>query len=276
VSANIERLVALVRRDLGAVDVRVVAKDEAPAQDDPLSLRRPMSGDRILIATFAEPPTDVDARTRRLDMMIDSFRDVTIEPVLAPSRPPPASSLHEELRGLAERAGAIDALVIDARSPIVWGAADADRVSKPEDTQPPAEVVRLDDHRAGIERPSGERASRSERPPPVTSDTMEVEAPSTPTDRALDAVRALPVLSSLHKGGHLHHAERGDDFGFVARSFAGIYVLIVVFRTAHDELRAERAVQQSLPIIERLVLALPPLDPTPMAGAMAMRRVRRR
>jgi hypothetical protein len=271
-SPAIDRLISLVRRDLGADDVRVVSKDEAPAQDDPRSLRRPIPGDRVIIATFTEEPTDVDARLRRLDMMIDSFRDLIDEPAFAPSRPPPGSSLHEELRALAERAAAIDALVIDARSPIVWGAADADRVSKPEDALPPAEVVRLDDR-----RPSGDRVSgASERPPPVVSETLEVEAPATPTDRALDAVRALPVLSSLHRGGHLHHAERGESFGFVARSFAGIYVLIVVFGAAHDEVRAERAVQQSLPIIERLVLALPPLDPTPMAGAMAIRRVRRR
>jgi len=185
---------------------------------------------------------------------------MTEPPTLTPSRPPPAASLHEELRALAERAGASDALVIDARSPIVWGAADAERVSKPEDASPPAEVVRLDDRRpgadrSGIERTSGERFSSerrsgaSDRPPPVTSETLQIESPATPTDRALDAVRALPVLPQLHKGGHLHHAERGDDFGFIARSFAGIYVLIVVFQTAHDELRAERAVQQSLPII---------------------------
>lgn len=275
---TIDRLVALVRRDLGADEVRVVTTNEAPAQDDPRSLRRPLPGDRMLIATFAEPPSDADARIRRLDMLIDSFRDLMTEPSIAPSRLPPASSLHEELRALAERAGAVDALVIDARSPIVWGAADAERVSKPEDTSPPAEVVRLDDR-----RPSGERITATQHPPtptpPLTAPAsleLAPELPVTPTDRALDEVRSLPILASLHRGGHLHHAERGSDFGFIARSFAGIYVLIVVFTTAYDELRAERAVQHSLPVIERLVLALPPLDPTPMAGAMAMRRVRRR
>jgi hypothetical protein len=52
-----------------------------------------------------------------------------------------------------------------------------------------------------------------------------------------------------------------------------------VFAGEFDELRAERAVLESLHRIERLVLALPPLDPDPPrqgAGVIAMGRPRRR
>ena len=269
----VERLIQLVKRELAAADVSVVAED-AVGPDDPNALRRTLPGQRVLVARFSEPPADPEVRLRRLDMLIESFRALLegSSESRAPSRTPPAMSLHEELRGLAERTLASDALVIDARSPIVWGAADEDRVSRPDDSQPTAEIVRLDDHRA-----SGERFAPSEPPPRPAPELTEVPAaPLTRTDRAIAIVRALPVLISLHKGGHLHHAERGDDFGFVARSFAGIYVLIVVFDAPFDELRVERAVQHALPTIERLVMALPPLDPTPMAGAMAIRRGRGR
>ena len=72
--------------------------------------------------------------------------------------------------------------------------------------------------------------------------------------------------------------DRDDSYGCVARSFAGIYVLIIVYDGPFDELRAERTVADGLPRIERLVLALPPLDPkpAPIAGIMAVRRGRRR
>ena len=43
-----------------------------------------------------------------------------------------------------------------------------------------------------------------------------------------------------------------------------------------DELRAKRATVHALPIIERLVLALPPRDPVPTSGAVALPRRRRR
>jgi hypothetical protein len=63
------------------------------------------------------------------------------------------------------------------------------------------------------------------------------------------------------------------DFALIARSFAAIYVLVVVFRGPFEELRAKHAVTHALPAIESLVLALPPRDPPPtIAGAKAMRR----
>jgi hypothetical protein len=53
---------------------------------------------------------------------------------------------------------------------------------------------------------------------------------------------------------------------------------VVVFEAPFDELRAERAVAESLARVEQLVLALPPLDPSPEAGAgvVAIRRPRRK
>jgi hypothetical protein len=250
---SFDRLITLVRRELAADDVRIIdAGDEVP--DGALSAQLP-SG-KLLVATFAANIDDRDARQRRLEMLAESFGESLRAG--AASRPPPAQSLHSELQGLAQRAGAIDAVVIDAQSPVVWGAAEDD------DAAPHLlardNVISLDAH-----RPSGERLSEKAPPP---------RDPPAST-RAVDAVRALPEIHSLHRGGHLHQTFTEPGFAWLAKSFAGIYVLILAFEGAFDELRAERAVTISLPAIERLVTALPPLDPTPVAGAAAIRRRRR-
>jgi hypothetical protein len=96
------------------------------------------------------------------------------------------------------------------------------------------------------------------------------------TRRAIAEVRALPEMPSLHKGGHLRHMVTEPAFGYVARSFAAIYVLILVFDGPFDELLAKRAVAQALPVIERLVAALPPLEPPPPTAGVAAMRARRR
>jgi hypothetical protein len=97
------------------------------------------------------------------------------------------------------------------------------------------------------------------------------------TRRAIALIRKLPSLDLLHKGKHLRQVERGDSY-YLVLSFSSIYLLCMVFDGDFDELRAERAAQESLPRIERLVLALPPLhpDPQPTGGVVALRRPRRR
>jgi hypothetical protein len=96
--------------------------------------------------------------------------------------------------------------------------------------------------------------------------------------RAIPIVRALPEIEQLPKGGHLHAAHAEAGFGYVARSFAGIYVLVLVFEGPFDELGVRRATQAALPAIERLVLSLPPRDPSTQGAkvAVAIRRLRRR
>jgi hypothetical protein len=98
--------------------------------------------------------------------------------------------------------------------------------------------------------------------------------------RALRVVRALPEVAALRKGKPLRYVQRSGDAPLVAHAFASIYLLVVVFEPnkVFDELRAERAIVQSLPRVERLVMALPPHEPEPTqgAGVIAMRRPRRR
>jgi hypothetical protein len=58
----------------------------------------------------------------------------------------------------------------------------------------------------------------------------------------------------------------GEGLGYFARSFAGIYILVAYFPGAFSELRVEGAALHALPLIERHVLGLPPVDPNPPGG----------
>jgi hypothetical protein len=267
VEADLERFLALVRRELGADDVRLLdVPDEAPgsargdvpeteggaAPPDPCELRCRLPDGRWLGARFAAAPPDADLKQRRLEILVGTF-DVVVEADSSSprsSRPPVADVLHDELEALRERAGALNAIVIDANSPVEWGAAH------------PQEVIPLE--------PRTPAAARGE-------DGRDVElSAAVASRRALNTVRNLPELGALRRGKHARYVERAGEVPFIAHSFAGIYLLVVVFDAPFDELRAERAIQDSLPRIERLVLALPPLDPRPYAGVAALRRPRRR
>jgi hypothetical protein len=281
-----ERFLSLAKRELAADDVRLLATDEA-VPDAPNALVTRLRDGRHVVASFAEAPRDRDALERRLAMLAATFADALATPPSerTRARPPVATSLHEELKVLAARARAIDVLVIDVDSPVIWGSAglpskpraqtdkllrdvSARELAVPDDDSRPTQDMRApaesspmasmlddDDERAGA-------ASPSEEP----------EA----TRRAIAAVRREAEIAGLHKGRHLRHVARDTDF-VLALSFSGIYVLCLVFDGPFDELRAERAAHESLPRIERLVLALPPLDPEPqpMGGVIAFRRRRR-
>jgi hypothetical protein len=309
--APLEEFLAIIRRDLAAEDARIL-EPGAPSQNEGAVAERTLPGDHRLVVKFASTPPDLDALLRRLDMLVDSFQTMLTSELTgaraAPSggeRTSAARSLHDELAALAKRAGAIDALVIDARSPVVWGAAVEERIEPPElpSVPPPAPsgVMDAPREREAIIRvvkppvrrlraaPGRKSSGKSEPPAPrgakpdrrsglgrihrVPDPEPEPTGRHPASDRAIQAVRDLP---EIHKGGHIHESASQPDFGYVARSFAGIYVLVLVFHEPFDELRAKRATVHALPIIERLVLALPPLDPAPMAGAMALPRRRRR
>jgi Type II secretion system (T2SS), protein E, N-terminal domain len=375
--STLEEFLAIVTRDLGAASAHVVDSSEAPPEDA-ATLHCDLPGGRRILVRFAAPPEGAAPLQRRLEMLASAFTDLVPGALpgdgrLRSSRPPPARSLHEELAALVQRAGAVEAMIIDGHSPVVWGAAGEDPVledlhaagtpqphlallhsvgsedvaadqygltsaqgvrvdpgamavvpravcarhrilpiartgdrlviamADPRDADAVYDVVlttgldvepvfagesmaaffqhlddggdthTYDDVMAAI--PEGTRAAREDR----ARRARTTWARTVLTRRALAEVRALPELEGLRKGGHVRHMVSGPGFGCVARSFAAIYVLIVVFEGPFDELLVKRAVAQALPTIERLVAALPPLDPPPpTAGVAAMRGRRRR
>jgi hypothetical protein len=272
-SDPLERLIGLVRRELGADDVRVL-EGSLPAVAAPNVIHGTFPDGRKLAVAFASAPASREALVRRLDMLILTFAQ-SLEEDGTTRREPRASavqSLREELRALVARAQAVDAVVIDANSPVVWGSAvDGQPVRHDLGNVELVDVSRhqlVESGRAA----DGDPFADEEAPEPPEGEI------ATLTSRAIREVRALPALVEMPKGRQMAHTSREESFGCVARSFAGIYVLVVVYDGPFDELRAERTIGEGLPRIERLVLALPPLDPkpAPIAGVMALRRGRRR
>lgn len=246
-----QRLAQLIKRDLGAVEVGIRDIGERDATSIMHVIAVTIDEVRELVLCFDEAPSEPEAAQRRAEMLVDSFRDLLAEDDAERSPRVPEILLHDELRALAEEAGAVDAVVIDAQSPVVWG--DAFAAS----TTP--QVVENVDNVIAMPGVHLELPGEAWRQRDVVR-------------RAVDAVRALPQLGALPKGGAFSHHGQSEGSSFVARSFAGIYVLVVVFGDAVDDLRTERAVAAHLPRIERAVLALPPLEPEPAGGAGAMRR----
>jgi hypothetical protein len=286
------RFSALVKRELGADDVRILDPADTPSAA-PNVLYAPLVGGKQIAVTFITAPDDSPALLRRLEILARTFAHALEERSEArPHRPPVAASLHDELKALARRGQAIDAMVLDAHSPVVWGSAHA---PVPQRLAPGVEGVgesleRLEEsrrellrviHEIGSEPAAfgGDDADDAVVPPaPESLDVLsDNDAAPDVTHRAIHEVRELPGIPALRRGRPLLHIVREAEFGYVARSFAGIYLLVIIYDAPFDELRAERALVEAMPRIEGLVLALPPLDPgpAPTANVIAFRRRRR-
>ena len=362
----------VVKKSLGAKDVRILSEDDAPTTASHALICELPAG-QLLAVTFADVAANQDSARRRLEMLVRAFASTL---AIAPSEPAPgipkARALNDELAALVERAGALDAIVIDANSPVVWGGASFELGEMVQDEPEPDNVIRIDRQSAAARRSDlldrarelGVRMLEALAIDPramtlvpreicekhrvvplfgggsglllamadatdvtaihdtVLATGLEVEPglanerliqfvlawnqlgdarsvgdmvgaldpeqralrealAATVRDRwirhfavrkAIQVVRGMPEMTTLYRGGHLHRSVIEPEFALIARSFAAIYVLIVVFGGPFEELRAKHAVTHALPAIESLVLALPPRDPPPStAGAKAMR-----
>lgn len=302
-----DRFLSLAQRELSADDVRLLEHDQDPPKADNVVVA-PLPDGRHVVASFRDEPKDKDALSRRLAMLAGTFAEALASPPSERmrSRQPVVTSLHEELKALAQRARAHDVVVIDGDSPVLWACASirarprartemllrdvSDReLSAHDEPSNPSPLHAVPDESGPLEQtaPTG---NLRVAPPPVDSapavswsqlDEADEEIDDIPeeepeiTQQAIGLIRQLPSLDLLHKGKHLRHVSR-DGAYYLVLSFSSIYLLCVIFDGEFDELRAERAAQESLPRIERLVLALPPLDPDPqpVGGVAALRRRR--
>jgi hypothetical protein len=369
-STHISEFLELVKKRLGAADVRVLPEEEG-TRPSPGELMCELPSGQFLTVSFDVAPTDPHGTRKRLEMLVQAFASVLTQSDQEPARLEKEQALREELQTLVGRAGALDAFVIDAHSPAVWGRAFDSPVELELDEpfHGPENVVGIDGKPISF-RPS-DLASRAREigvravealaidpralhllpqsfcekysllplfasggalllsmADPTNLDAiyeavrltgLEVEptlaseklvrfvlkwnygapAREKPHDeplhdpgnetlaasvrdrwqrhfafhRVFGQVRGMPELATLHRGGHLNRTLNMTDLVCVTRSFAGIYVLVTVLRPPLDELRAKSAISQALPLVEALVLALPPRDPPPtIAGAGVMRR----
>lgn len=213
-SVALERVLDLVKRELGAIDARLELGGEPPS-DPHLVWTKAGEGAR-LVAVFDEPPEAPDAARTRLFALVRSFTS-TVEKVIetAPLQdvtPGARTKLDETLHALAAaHETAAVALVIDEQSSHVWGQAS----------------LRDDDVAVDLE-------AVAERARAQTEDWCIEQEP----------------------------------LALASRRFATIYRVVIAFDGPFSEMHVRGRVRKALPIIERLVVQLPPLDPTPKGGTV--------
>ena len=306
---TLRRLAEIVRRELGAKNARIEIGGDPP--DDPAALWRELPAGFRVVALFEGPPADPAEKLARLNALVDSFSTVASEAAAArPAiRVPVIHALAVALADLAASAGGVGAAVIDVTSPMVWGSSDTSR-SEAEDVEAALSAAALDERAraAGVDAAAmlaldpgalGPALAGSEAGVALAADlgrllrVIQQRAPARGRDaagwrrhlliaRAIASARRLIV--SPPQPGHLRASGSEEGFGFLARDFATIYVLLVAFDGPFVGLHAEGALVHALPRIERLVLALPPAPP-PTGGAeakagrvvsLALRRRRKR
>jgi hypothetical protein len=290
----LHRLLELVRRELGASDARAEVGGRDP--EDPRLVHCRFGDDWRLVACFDTPPPDPNEVLRRLRALAESFSGVTegaLESGPA-ARELAVRRLDDELEALIDRAGATSAVVIDAQSPVIWGASGAHRGGEDVDTTlKTAEAIaaadsagvdlaqlvgadpdqaRLELERRGLERDvAGFLSREAERLRREGQRSGAAWRRHLLTCRAIAAVRRRQG-ESAQDASHLNEIARGEDWAYLVRAFATIYCVILVFDSRFSELHAEAALVHALPLIERLVLALPPVEPPPKPGKVVRLR----
>ena len=83
----------------------------------------------------------------------------------------------------------------------------------------------------------------------------------------IEATREHP----LRKGGHLHLLRSVEPPFAAAESFAGVYMVLLLFDAPFHAGDVSALVRQALPAIEALTVALPPPDPTRVARVVGLR-----
>lgn len=290
------RLLDLVREQLDAKDARMEIGGDDPT--DECLLWAPVGEHRRLVAVFDAPPAEDDRRalTSRLCVLAESFGDVgSSEEPDAPATPRDPESARRELdaalAGLAERSGAESVWVTDIKSPVLWGSSDVYDAQMHMDG-----LIRQNQAHAVVE---GSPISWSELLAAPEDRALTALRAATDADGAALVRAELKLLRDLyeHHGveavqrrlragralvriraraeeqadGHgVREVMRGPDIFCIARDFAVFYQVVAVFPSSFSPLHAQAAIQKALPTIERLTVALPPIDPGPK-GAKVIR-----
>jgi hypothetical protein len=284
------RFLDLLCKELDALDARAELGGRDP--DDTKLLWANLPGGWRLVAVFGAAPADREDKQARLEKLTEGFSQ-TLSEISIPAPPSvPVESPHRRLdaalEALRSRSGGVCVVVVDAHSPVLWGSSEPQR--------------HTDDVEAMLEIGDALRATLDAG---VELDAIcALQAQDVPTrlrDLGVDPERAGLLARVLAQGDETalrHHlltclavararneahavpatrwAHHEAQFGYFVRGFANIYLLVDVFEGAFSELYVESAVVHALPAIEQLLLALPPLDPGPVAQGGRVIRMRRR
>jgi hypothetical protein len=276
------RFLELLCKELGAEDARAELGGRDP--DDPRLVWVNQQGGWRLVTVFAEPPTATDrsSKQEQLARLVAGFSH-TLREVVVPVPPglaldSPYRRLDDALEALRSRSGGTGVVIVDVQSPVLWGSSDPQRHADDVDTL--AEIGSAIEAmlEAGSEldticarqgeallaklRALGHGSERAAVITQVLAQRDEV-ASRHHLLSCLAVARARRDAADPQSGTRWAH--HGSQFGYFVRAFANIYLLVVVFEGAFSELNVESAVVHALPGIEHLLLALPPLDPGPIA-----------
>lgn len=279
------RFLEIVRRELGADDARFEIGGREPADDVVWCM---LEQRRLVVIYDGELPEDAASLRERLRTFVRAF-PTTLEP--RDSRPPrraldPQRALDDALEILAQQSGASRAFVVDDGSPMLWGSSETER--GPEDVTDArlaAEGVALASAMGLDLAPFLAGESRDSLPEDLLRVVSQIReaakdhARTTPEWR--HALRSFVAITALRESVQREpHATRlvvhEPECALLARGFGGIYWMVLVFdRAGFSELHAEAAMIHASPWIEKLVTALPPIEPGPGRGQVArLRRLR--
>jgi hypothetical protein len=286
---DLHRLLELVRRDLGADDVRAEVGGRDPESERVVWAA--LSPGWRVVATFDQPPANLDEKRERLQVLVEPFEHGTgkIEVPSGGLGIAKQHALDEELDALAERTGARAAVVFDERSPVLWGSSgprarawDLDSMERVRSLATEMSGEGIDAARwLGDETPDLEGVDetlaqrwmhRIHRFKDIAPEWKRSE-----WHDALQVAIAVSIARAECRGGRAPDrvcAHEGD-WGVFARGFAQIYLVALVYDGAFSELHAEGPLVRALPHIETLVLALPPVEPPPRAANVISLRRRR-
>lgn len=261
----VHRFLSLVARELDAEDARV----ELGGHPDPGAIWATLEGEFRVVALFATPPADPEAKRAALATLAASFSGLAASVALPQGNnhhEPIARTLEDTLDLLVHRARAESAWVIDESSPEIWGSSEPGRPALDVDdavflsklaSSLDALGIPLDGPEpidAALVRARGEEKSLSASD--VNTLLRDVERLESFPTGAREA-RTLRAMHALAKA-----RANEADAGSMVRTFATIYRVVLVFSADKSELHAESALIRALPVIERLVTSLPPRKPT--------------
>ncbi|MAQ16078.1 MAG: hypothetical protein CMN30_14975 [Sandaracinus sp.] len=285
---ELQRLLEVICKELGADDAHLELGGKDPG-DDAVWCALP-SGFRLVafLPTRDRSADELTALREKLVFLARSF-DATLDRVSPPAPRPtgnPQHALDDALDVLAGQTRALAAMVLDVDSPVVWGSSLSPRGEEDlEDAARAAEALALA-QASGIDLAAVlARDANPELPTELERVVPRLrEAAGEPRERT-DWSKRLSVFASVSalrdafaRESELgtRHAVHDADLAYLARSFGGIYWLLLAFEvSAFSELHAEAAMIHALPWIERLVTALPPVDPGGGGGRVVkLRRLR--
>lgn len=271
------RFLDLLRQELDADDARAEVGGADPS--DPRLLWTNLPGGWRLVICFDEAPADRAAKLEQLDKLVDGFSQTLDDGQLPAPPSPPVDSAFRRLDGALEalrsRTGGVGAVIVDVQSPVLWGSSEPQRHDS--DVELLVDLGRaLDTVRdAGVDLDELMALEPADLDTRLRSVGIEPEHAGV-LGRALahgdEAARRHHLLTCVAvarardadpREREVRWAHHEPQFGYFVRSFANIYLLVVVFEGAFSELHVESTVLHALPGIEQLLLSLPPLDPKP-------------